>query len=352
MADDGGDPEDRTEAPTARRLQRAEDEGQLPVSREVALLAGLAAAAFGFAQLNGGIGTALARLLSRSFEGLPERDPEAPIWAAASIFAWAVGPFLVVVLAAGAAATLAQTRLSVRSKAVSLDFSRLSPGKGLARMFGPEALVETGKSIAKLVFVLVVIVVVLRQDLGRLEQILAAPLGLLPERLVSIAMRLLIGVVLAQTLIAAVDYVIVFRKHARQLRMSRNDIRDEMKETDGDPAIKARIRRIRLSRARQRMLSAVRTATVVVTNPTHYAAALAYNGDANGVPRLVAKGMDTVAARIRDAARDAGIPIVENPPLARALHQLPLNSFIPPELYKTVAELIAYVWRLGERRAR
>src|SRR4051812_24347392 len=133
--------------------------------------------------------------------------------------------------------------------------------------------------------------------------------------------------------------------------MSRTDIKDETKETDGDPAIKMRIRRIRMRRARQRMLAAVPTATVVVVNPTHFAVALTYNSEKSSVPRLVAKGVDSLAARIRDTAREHGVPIVANPPLARTLHELPLDSAIPPDLYKVVAELIAYVWRLSGRRS-
>jgi flagellar biosynthetic protein FlhB len=134
------------------------------------------------------------------------------------------------------------------------------------------------------------------------------------------------------------------------MRMSRSDIKDETKENDGDPAIKMRMRRLRMRRARQRMLAAVETATVIVTNPTHYAVALTYDSQKSSVPRLVAKGVDFMAARIRETAREHGVPIVANPPLARTLHQLPLDSPIPPELYKVVAELIAYIWRLSGRR--
>jgi flagellar biosynthetic protein FlhB len=162
--------------------------------------------------------------------------------------------------------------------------------------------------------------------------------------------RLLLAVVLAQAAIAGADIFWLWRQHLRQLRMSRTDIKDETKETEGDPAIKMRIRRLRMRRARQRMLAAVPKSTVVVTNPTHYAVALSYDTTKSSVPRLVAKGVDTLATRIRDTAREHGVPIVANPPLARTLHELPLGSPIPPELYKVVAELIAYVWRLSGRR--
>jgi flagellar biosynthetic protein FlhB len=128
--------------------------------------------------------------------------------------------------------------------------------------------------------------------------------------------------------------------------MSKQEVREEQKDLEGNPLIKARIRRIRYLRARRRMMMAVPKATVVVTNPTHYAVALSYDRAKNAAPRVVAKGVDTVAARIREIARQNNVPIVANPPLAQALYQQPLDTDIPMEHYKAVAEIIAYVWRL------
>jgi flagellar biosynthetic protein FlhB len=153
----------------------------------------------------------------------------------------------------------------------------------------------------------------------------------------------------AQAMIAGMDVFLVRMRHARQLRMSRQDLRDEQKETDGDPKIKARIRQIRMQRSRRRMLAAVPKATVVVTNPTHYAVALAYDRARNAAPRVVAKGVDSMAARIREAAEANRVPVVASPPLARALYQVELDRDIPAEHYQAVAEIIAYVWRLGQR---
>jgi flagellar biosynthetic protein FlhB len=138
---------------------------------------------------------------------------------------------------------------------------------------------------------------------------------------------------------------------ASSTRMTRQAVREEHKETEGDPQIKARIRRLRMQRAKRRMLKAVPKAAVVLTNPTHYAVALAYHRGSTGAPRVVAKGMDSLAQRIRDVAREHNVPVVANPPLARALHAIELDSEIPRELYQTVAEVIAYVWRLRSRIA-
>ncbi len=352
MSGQTGDQQDRTEAPTARRLQKAQEEGEVPVSREAVLLAGLAAITLVFLMLGSSIGPGLLRPLSLilSQPGLPINEPVAVYHEVAMACLAAIAPFAVPIALAATAATLAQTRFALRSRALHTDFGRLSPGKGLKRMFGTDSLVETAKSIAKLLIVGGAVVQVLRQELPRLEVLPAAPLGTLPDILRSVVSRLLLAVVLAQTVIAGADIFWLWRQHLRQLRMSRSDVKDETKETEGDPAIKMRIRRLRMRRARQRMLAAVPTATVIVTNPTHYAVALTYDTQKSSVPRLVAKGVDSLAMRIRDTAREHGVPIVANPPLARTLHQLPLGSPIPPELYKVVAELIAYVWRLSGRR--
>jgi flagellar biosynthetic protein FlhB len=352
MSGQTGDKDDRTEAPTARRLQKAQEAGEVPVSREAVLLAGLAAVTLAFMAMGPAIGPTLTHPLGMilSQPGLPLTEPIALYHEIAVACLTAIAPFAVPVALAATASTLLQTRFAMRTSALKVDFAKMSPGKGLKRMLGSDSLVETVKSLAKLAIVGGAVVQVLRQELPKLEVLPAAPLGMLPEILRSIVIRLLLAVVLAQTVIAGADMFWLWRQHLKTLRMSRTDIKDEMKETEGDPAIKMRIRRLRMRRARQRMLAAVPTATVVVTNPTHYAVALSYDSKKSNVPRLVAKGVDSLAARIRETAREHGVPIVANPPLARTLHQLPLGSPIPPELYKVVAELIAYVWRLSGRR--
>ena len=155
-----------------------------------------------------------------------------------------------------------------------------------------------------------------------------------------------------QAAIAALDLFWVRLRYAQQLRMSKEDVREEQRETEGDPKIKARIKQIRQQRARKRMLAAVPKATVVVTNPTHYAVALAYDRARNAAPRVVAKGVDSLAARIREVAQANRVPLVANPPLAQALYRVEVDTEIPAEHYQAVAEIIAYVWRLGQRQQR
>ena len=161
--------------------------------------------------------------------------------------------------------------------------------------------------------------------------------------------RVAVPIVGAQAALAALDLLLIRLKHMRTLRMSREELKQESRESDGDPRVKARLRKLRATRARARMMTAVPTATVVVTNPTHYAVALAFDRDKREAPRVVAKGADEVAARIRDLAREHNVPLVANPPLARALFVLELDAEIPAEHFAAVAEIIAYVWRLRGR---
>jgi flagellar biosynthetic protein FlhB len=149
----------------------------------------------------------------------------------------------------------------------------------------------------------------------------------------------------AFALLAAADVLLTRRRYLKQLRMSRQDVKEEMKESEGDPKVRARMRQLRETMGRQRMMAAVPTATVVITNPTHYAVALRYVPKESAAPRVVAKGVDRVAERIREAAREAGVPLLPNPPLARALWKLDVDTEIPPEHWEAVAEIIAFVMR-------
>jgi flagellar biosynthesis protein FlhB len=344
--------EERTEAPTARRLERAREEGEVPVSREAVLLAGLVAPALMLVFIGPEVGRRFIQSLALplSHPDQPLTEPFALFHQLGATFFGVVTAFAVPIVLASVAATLGQTRFALRTRGLHADFGRLSPGRGLKRMFGADTVVETLKSVVKLAIVGFAVWQAAHQELPAIRALPAAPLSRLPDILASITTRLLLAAVLAQTVIAGADLLWLWRQHLRRMRMTRADVKDETKETEGDPAVKMRIRRLRMRRARQRMLAAVPTATVVVTNPTHYAAALTYDSAKSSVPKLVAKGVDSLAERIRDAAREHGVPIVANPVLARTLYQLPLGSSIPPELYKVVAELIAYVWRLSGRR--
>jgi flagellar biosynthesis protein FlhB len=353
MAEAPDTADDRTEAPSARRLQRARDEGQVAVSHELVLFVVLGAATLGLVWL----APVAGRDLLATFRGFiqhaaaDDAPPRDALRLAALTVVRAAGPVIGVVLVAGAASVLIQTGFLFSVAPLRPKLSRISPGAGLRRLLGLDNLVETGRSTVKLAVVGVAAWHVLVSDLPRLASAPFRDVGALPAELIDAVLPLLLAVLAAQAAIAVLDLVWVRLRHAGTLRMSRQDLREEQKETDGDPKIKQRIRRLRVQRARRRMMAAVPKATVVVTNPTHYAVALAYDRARGAAPRVVAKGVDSMAARIREVARAHAIPLVPNPPLARALHTLELDAEIPAEHYKAVAEIIAFVWRLRGRAA-
>jgi flagellar biosynthetic protein FlhB len=349
---EGDQDEDRTETATARHLDQAREEGQVPVSREVATFAGLAAVVLVLGLQSQAM---MQRLLPDLVAFLSRTGDQSMLGAArlqmslASV-AGAVAPALTVAMAAGAAAVLVQTNFLLNWGGLEPKMSRVSPMAGVKRVFGFNGLVEMVKSLIKLVLLTGAIWIAIRGDWNGLTQLPAkSPSGLLLA-VWQPAFHLFIAAVVTQGIVAGADLGWVRFRHARDMRMSKQDIRDELKETDGNPHVKARIRRIRMMRARRRMMEKVPAATVVITNPTHYAVALSYDRTNNPAPRIVAKGADVIAARIREIAEANHVPIVANPPLARALYRLDLDTEIPAEHYKAVAEIIAYIWRLRQPR--
>ena len=346
MAEEGEGGE-RTEAATPKRIRTAREQGQVALSRESVGFVGLLAAA-GTAMLlaPGQVERLLAAMrgtLARSHELGPGAALE---WA--SLFLGMLWP---VALAGGlgaAIATLAHTRGTISAAPMTPSLSKISPIAGAGRLLGAEALLEFGRTCLKLVIVAAALWMV-AGDLPGLAAMLDAP----PAALLSAAgwgvLRLLGATLAAFALLALSDVLLVRYRHLARLRMTRQELKEEMKESDGDPLVKARMRQIRQSKGRRRMLAAVPQATVVITNPTHYAVALAYEPGQSAAPRIVAKGVDSMAARIREAAREAGVPIVPDPPLARALHRLEVDTEIPAEHWDAVARTIAFVLRLRGR---
>lgn len=344
--DEGSD--DRTEAATQRHLDEARDEGHVPVSREVATFATLGAVVLvlGYQSqtLLQHLLPYLVMLLSRMGETtMPDRGL---LGLASSGVLGAILPVLCAAAFAGVAAIILQTKFLLNFGALQPNVSRINPVAGMKRLFGFNGLVEIVKSLGKLGLLAVAMWIAIKSDWSRLMGLPWQDLHGLPSAIARPVFHLFVATVCVQGVVAAADLMWVRFRHARDLRMSKQSIRDELKDTEGNPQIKARIRRIRLMRARRRMMAKVPKATVVITNPTHYAVALAYDRASNPAPRIVAKGSDSLAARIREVAEANGVPVVANPPLARALYQRELDSEIPAEHYKAVAEIIAYVWRL------
>jgi len=346
--------EDRTQEATPKRLQKAREEGRVPVSRELVNLAGLGgvtlAIIYAAPATMRDLGLRLSLFLSHA-DAPALIGPEA-FSRAGSALLRGIAPFVLAAMAAGALGVLVQTGFLLRPSALHPDVSRLNPAAGLKRLFGAEGAMEALKSIAKLLVMGWAVWLAVK---GAIPVLTALPFQdprLLLSRAMAPVGQVLFAVLGVQAAVALLDVLWSRMRFAQQMRMSRQDILDEQRESDGDPKIKARIRQLRTQRARRRMLAAVPKATVVITNPTHYAVALAYDRTKNAAPRVVAKGVDSMAARIREVAMEHRVPLVANPPLARVLHLVELDAEIPAEHFKAVAEIIAYVWRLnrGARR--
>ncbi len=339
------DSEDRTQAPSERRLQRAREEGQAPLSRELVALSVLGTAALMLSMAAPSITRGLVAQLQ---DMLADPGVSAGEAVRRAMQAWAGGAFAFMgaCIAAGAAGVLLQTKFLVHGAALAPDLARLNPKRGLKRIFGGDNLVEVLKGFAKLS----VLAWAFWRSMATVWPVLGGSMlwttTTFVDRLTRELIHLLLLVLGAQAGIALLDAGWTHWRFHKRLQMSREDLKDEAREADGDPKIKARLRQLRMIRARRRMMAAVSKATVVITNPTHYAVALSYERGAQVAPRIVAKGVDDVAARIREAAQKAGVPLVANPPLARALYLVPLDAEVPAEHFRTVAEIIAYVWRL------
>jgi flagellar biosynthetic protein FlhB len=251
-------------------------------------------------------------------------------------------------------AVLAQTGVGgwvFSTKPFTPQFSRLNPAAGLGRMFSTHGIVELGKALLKTVLVGVVVGVAIWQERATLLALLTTSV---PDGVASIGRLLgttfLVGAG-SLVLVAAVDVPFQIWQHHRKLRMTKEEVRQEIKELEGDPHIKARIRQQQREMARKRMMSAVPTADVVITNPTHYAVALKYDANAGRAPRVIAKGADAIAAKIRELAQQHRVPLLEAAPLARSLYRhTELGDEIPAALYKAVAEILAYVFQLRSHR--
>jgi flagellar biosynthetic protein FlhB len=350
----GSSKEDRTEDATPKRLQKAREDGRIPVSHELVGFAGLAgvtlAVLYAAPATVGALGRGLTLfLVHMDAPGLI--GPEAFMLVGEALLR-GIAPFVLAAMLAGAAAVLVQTGFLLRPSAMHPDFSKLSPAAGLKRIFGADGAMEAVKSIAKLLVMGWAVWLTLRGALPSLTTLPFQDPRQLLARAVGPVTKVLFAVLAVQAAVALLDVLWGRLRFAQQMRMSRQDIIDEQREADGDPRIKARIRQIRMARARRRMLAAVPKATVVITNPTHYAVALVYDRAKNAAPRVVAKGMDSMAARIREVAMANRVPLVANPPLARVLHTVELDQEIPAEHFKAVAEIIAYVWRLNRAARR
>ncbi|WP_119168052.1 flagellar biosynthesis protein FlhB [Algihabitans albus] len=352
MADEGEDDSQKTEDPTPKRLRESREKGEVAKSQELGHWFMILA----FASIAGVFGPWLAESISQSLVVVVERphlidlseDGSRQIVIDILVnLGLALLPVVLVVLVAALGGSVLQTGLLFSVESLKPKLSKISLIEGFKRQFSSRSLMEFAKGILKISLVAGVVVMAIWPKRDRLNELAQMEMKVLLEVLQETALIVLIAVLAMMTVIAAIDFTFQRYQHIKKLRMTRQEVKDEFKQTEGDPMVKARLRQIRQERARGRMMAAVPTADVVITNPTHYAIALKYEMEAMTAPKVVAKGIDHLALRIREVAEENDIPLVENRPLARALHDsVDLDQEVPPEHYKAVAQVIGYVMRL------
>ena len=342
--------------PSGKRLSDAREKGNLPSAPEVKH----AAAFIGALLVTGGLGVQAFSILGAMMVRLWGRAddfslaPEGAQSLATGLFgrfAFALAPLLAVFCVLAILTGFAAGMPTISWSRVAPKWSKVSPFSGFKRIFGMQAFVEFAKTLVKLCVVLGVCTWLLWPKAVALDTLVGADpadIGLAAGGLVTMLVK---GVALPVGALAAFDLLYQRRQWWTKLKMTLQEVKDENKDAEGDPKIKNKIRALAMQRARRRMMSAVPEASVIITNPTHYAVALKYEHGKTSAPVVVAKGVDAVALRIREIATAAGVPIVENRPLARALHaSAEIDRPIPIEHYAAVAEIIGYVMRLAKRR--
>lgn len=350
------DQDQKTEQPTSKRLSEAREKGQIPVSKETAVWVALLGTLVVVGWVLPAMSLTVVDVLRGFLEGahtyhIEDNNAQGLMFDTMARVAMSCGIAFCIMLAAVVAGVMIQTGFFFALDLLTPDFSRLSPSRGLARLFSSQSLVELAKSVGKMTF------------LGGIAFLAVAPVALRSPEFAGMKfetmfpflhkemVHLISLIVLAFTIIAAADLFYTRFSYYRNLRMTKNEIKDEFKQQEGDPMIKARLRQLRTEKARKRMMSQVPKADVIITNPTHYAIALQYEVGKMSAPVVLAMGINLVAQRIREIAEEKNIPVVSNPPLARALYDTAeIDQPIPFQHYRAVAEVISYVFKLKKRR--
>jgi flagellar biosynthesis protein FlhB len=355
MADQ--DKDQKTHEPTQKKLDDARKKGEVattPEMRHAVMFLAMFA-------LLGTIGLQAVAGMGRLFLNLwggADRfriEPEGAQGFATGLFAQIGGifaPSLGLLFGFATLIIFVQGRPSLSWSRLQPKWSKVSPVSGLGRMFGMRGFVEFLKTLAKCAMVITVVVIVLWPKAAAIDELIGMGPEAIARTVGSLVLLMLKAVLLLVGALALFDFLYQRRSFLQRMRMTLQEVKDEHKDAEGDPQIKARIRSIAIQRTRRRMMAAVPTASVVITNPTHYAVALRYDHGQMAAPVVVAKGADAIALKIREIAKGAGVPVMESPPLARALYaSAEIDHPIPVEHYAAVAEIIGYVMRLARQRA-
>jgi flagellar biosynthesis protein FlhB len=347
----GGGSENRTEQPTGRKLRKAREKGQVARSKEVSsatvLLGGLITISF--------FGQTLVRAFEFEMKHLlrfrvPSELTISYLTGVVNGVGWRIGfvvmPIILVAVICSIAANMMQGGLVFSTEPLGLHFGKLNPQNGFGRIFSKNGIVELLKSLALLIVIAYISYQVIAEYLPIYPRLILMDVRKLLHWTAFISYQVFIRVAVLLVIVAVADYFFQKYRHKDQLKMTKQEVKDEFKETEGDPTTKGRIRRIQRELARKRMMADVPNADVIITNPTHYAVALSYKMDSMDAPRVVAKGVGFLAQKIKELAQEHGIPLVENRPLAQTLYKtVEVGESIPSNLYKAVAEILALIYK-------
>lgn len=352
---DQSDQQDKTEDPTAHKLKKAREEGNVAKSTEIASVLLMVITALILLNFGSWTYGRLEQMFESFFvnagQGISNQDAamqylKMALWHGTEIIA----PLLIALFVVAILAHVAQTGVVFSPKVLEAKGSRLSPAKGFKKIFSMHGIVELLKGVSKIFLIGIIIYFTLRNEISNITAFLVMPLQEILNESGSYILLIISRILAALVVLSLIDAVYMQYKHKKDLRMTKQEVKDEHKQMEGDPHMKSkRKERAMAMRHQKRLDHAVLSSEVVVTNPTHYAVALEYNPEQNDAPIIRAKGMRKRALKIRELAKEFEVPIIENPPVARALHaSADENEFVPPELYQAVAEILAYVYRLQQ----
>jgi len=349
--------QDKTEQATPKKEEDARKKGQTAKSKEVSSI-GILSAGVIYMYFNAGqLTQKLGENLKETFTSIPQvasGDLGLAVYMSNTIqgFLIMILPIMILLVVVSVAANLLQSGFIMSVEPLTPNLSKIDPIKGFGKLFSKRSFAELLKSIFKIIIVSWAAFSVLKNDYSQLIPLMYQDNVQILSMLGSISLKVLTRCCYVILVLAILDYIFQRWEFEQDLKMTKQEVKEEFKQTEGDPMIKSRIRSIQREMARRRMMKEVPKADVVITNPTHYAVALIYKpGEKMTAPRIVAKGADKIAFKIKELAKEHGIPIVENKPLAQNLYKLELGQEVPPEFYQAVAEILAYVYGLKKKKA-
>ena len=351
MADDDPEESSKTEDPTPKKLEEARKRGQVAQSKElntwIMLLAATLLIVVGIPTMFRSMMDFLKIYLEQAhmMPSMPGGLDLIMIQSFLKTFSLVIIPLLFLMLAAFLG-PFSQVGLMISPEVLNPDLSKVSPIKGWGRLFSLRSIVEFVKGIIKLAAIGIVCYVLIKPYFHAIEHTIDQSLELMMEDMMGLTIRMMIGILIVLLVMSVADVLYQRWEFNKQMRMTKQELKDEYKQTEGDPYVKGRLKQLRMEKARQRMMQAVPKADVIITNPTHYSIALKYDPDEKPAPIVIAKGVDEVALRIREVAKEHKIILYENKPLARSLYDgVEIDQMVPEELFKAVAEVISFVYK-------